>query len=182
MPETMTQTAPVVVDQSETKLTVSALKAIRQADGFPTLQQLVDAVIADGVEFANKGVAANHLTKLIESGALDEALRSAAAGRPTVKRKPLHDKHGHVKSEDRLGRKGHRELRHGVILRNGTGFRVCGRTTKDLSEEQKEILYRMRKQGASWGKISNDPKLKLEYNHGMTARNIFLAVQRAKAR
>jgi len=180
MPETMTQTAPVVVDQSDTKLTLSAIKAIKQSEGFPTLQSLVDAVIADGVEFANKGVAANHLTKLIESGSLDEALRTAANGRPVVKRKPLHNSRGQVRTEDKLGRKGHRELRHGLILRNGTGFRVCGKTTKDLSETEMDAIYKMRKQGASWGEISKERKL--EYNHGMTARNIFLAVQRAKAR
>jgi hypothetical protein len=176
-----TAVAPVV--EAANPLKTLAIKAISRIDHFPTVQDVAETVMADGFQIPDgkgQSYVANKLVNMIEAGELDESLRAAAQeNRPTIKRKPIHDKKGHVKSEDKLGRKGHRELSLGLILRNGKGFRVCGKTTKDLSEAQRDVLYHMRKDNKkSWGEISDD--LKLEYNHGMTARNIYLSVEREK--
>ena len=182
MSNAATATAPVV---EAPEILAKAIAAIGGMDFFPSVQDIAEKVVFLGLDVPEPqrgGHLCNKIATLIESGDLDDALRLAAQSRRlTIKRKAIHDKHGHVKAEDKLGRKGHRELRHGLILRDGKGFRVCGRTTKDLSDAQRDALYEMRKKHKmSWGKISNHPSLKLEYNHGMTARNIFLAVQRAK--
>lgn len=178
-----TATAPVVeADVQSALLLDRVVKAIRGADHFPSVQDVAEAVMAAGFEVPDgKGPSyvANKVASLVDNGELDDTLRAKAQeNRLTIKRKALHDKNGHVKSEDKLGRKGHRELSLGLILRNGKGWRVCGKTTKDLSDAQKEAIYKMRKKGASWGEITKAHKL--EYNHGMTARNIFLAMERAK--
>jgi hypothetical protein len=182
---TATATAPVVEATSLQAMASGAIKAISR-DHFPTTQDIADHAISKGFPVPDgKGPAyvASRVASLVESGTLDEELAKAARqSRPAVRRKPIHDKKGHVKAEDKLGRKGHRELRHGLILRNDKGWRVCGRTTKDLTDAQRLALFQMRNKGASWRKISNHPSLMLEYNHGMTARNLFLAEQRAKQR
>jgi len=180
-----TATAPVAeADVQSALLFNGVVRAIQAAEHFPTIQDLASTVMTNGFEAPEGkglGYVADKVARLVESGELDDALRAKGQEhRPDVKRKAIHDKRGHVKSEDKLGRKGHRELRYGLILRNGKGWRVCGKTTKDLSEAQKAVIYQMRKKGASWGEITKDKDL--EYNHGMTARNIFLSVQRAKAK
>jgi hypothetical protein len=180
-----TATAPVTeANVQSAVLFDGVVKAIRAAERFPSVIEIAEAVMSGGFQVPDgKGPSyvANKVANLVDNGELDDYLRAKAQDhRPDVKRKALHDKHGHVKAADKLGRKGHRELRLGLILRNGKGFRVCGKTTKDLSEAQRAAIYQMRRKGASWGEITEAHKL--EYNHGMTARNIFLAVLRAKAK
>lgn len=182
--ETTVVEAPPVVESPPVKqappkathdLKDMAIKAIRRSDHFPTTQDIAVAVIEAGFPLPpkkGKAMICNKLVRMIEAGELDEALRESGS-----KHRAAPERAGPT---DELGRKGHRRLALGMILREGRGFRVCGKTTKDLTEENKKRIVELRKRGKSWREITDE--VGLEHNNGMTARNVFLAMQRSKGR